>query len=337
MSAAAGRGVRAPALAPPTRSSTRSAEGLLAPQKPVVVLLSGGRDSTCLLDLAVRIAGPRAVSALHVNYGLRDAADADERALRARLRAARRPARRSHRPGRPETGNLQAWARDERYGAAARARAGARRRRRRRAHRHRPGRDDPLPARRPRPAGARCSACARATGSLVRPLLAIHARARPRRTARERGLRGARTRPTSSTPTRARGSARELVPALSEIHPAAEENVLALAAVLRDEAAVLDALVDDVARREPREIALDAAARAAAGAAAAGRPAARRRGGRTTGAGTARRAPEIAGARPATARRRSTSRDGVRAIAERGILRFERRPGRTARADARQS
>ena len=47
------------------------ADGLLADGRPAVVLLSGGRDSTCLLDLAVRIAGAKAVSALHVNYGLR--------------------------------------------------------------------------------------------------------------------------------------------------------------------------------------------------------------------------------------------------------------------------
>ena len=52
------------------------AGGLLERGRPVVVLLSGGRDSVCLLDLAVRLAGP--VTALHVNYGLRESADADE-------------------------------------------------------------------------------------------------------------------------------------------------------------------------------------------------------------------------------------------------------------------
>ena len=38
-------------------------------------MLSGGRDSVCLLDLAVRIAGSAVVWALHVNYGLRARSD----------------------------------------------------------------------------------------------------------------------------------------------------------------------------------------------------------------------------------------------------------------------
>ncbi|MGO9884853.1 MAG: ATP-binding protein, partial [Solirubrobacteraceae bacterium] len=54
-------------------------QGLLATGSPVVVMFSGGRDSTCLLDIAVQIAGADAVSAVHANYGLRAAADADER------------------------------------------------------------------------------------------------------------------------------------------------------------------------------------------------------------------------------------------------------------------
>ena len=40
------------------------ASGLLGAGRPVVVLLSGGRDSTCLLDVGVRLAGPEAISAL---------------------------------------------------------------------------------------------------------------------------------------------------------------------------------------------------------------------------------------------------------------------------------
>ena len=54
-------------------------EGLLAPGRDVLVLLSGGRDSTCLLDIAVRVAGAKAVSALHVNYGFRESAGDDDR------------------------------------------------------------------------------------------------------------------------------------------------------------------------------------------------------------------------------------------------------------------
>src|SRR5215210_9187861 len=50
--------------------------GLVAAGRPLLVLLSGGGDSVALLDVAVRL-GAR-VSALHVNYGLREGADADE-------------------------------------------------------------------------------------------------------------------------------------------------------------------------------------------------------------------------------------------------------------------
>ena len=49
------------------------------PAQPILVMLSGGRDSTCLLDVAVALLGAPAVSALHVNDGLREQSDADER------------------------------------------------------------------------------------------------------------------------------------------------------------------------------------------------------------------------------------------------------------------
>src|SRR3712207_9207943 len=57
------------------------ASGLVHSGEPLLVLLSGGGDSVCLLDVALRL-GAR-VSALHVNYGLRAGADEDERFVRA--------------------------------------------------------------------------------------------------------------------------------------------------------------------------------------------------------------------------------------------------------------
>ena len=125
--------------------SRRCARGLLAAGRPVVVLLSGGRDSTCLLDLAVRIAGAEAVSALHVNYALRDAADARRAPLRGAVRAARGASSRSG-------GRVARSRKPPRLGPRrALRRGGSDRdptpgRRGRGPHRHRSGRDDPLPA-----------------------------------------------------------------------------------------------------------------------------------------------------------------------------------------------
>ena len=107
-------------------------EGLLEPGRPVVVMFSGGRDSTCLLDVAVRIAGAEAVGAVHTNYGMRAAADADERhcaelceRLGVQLDVRRPvrpdgapPAKPGAPPAKPVVGNFQAWAREQRYGAA---------------------------------------------------------------------------------------------------------------------------------------------------------------------------------------------------------------------------
>ncbi len=48
----------------------------MRPGEPLLVMVSGGGDSVALLDIADRLGA--AVSALHVNYGLREGADADE-------------------------------------------------------------------------------------------------------------------------------------------------------------------------------------------------------------------------------------------------------------------
>src|SRR6185312_8316282 len=85
-------------------------------------MLSGGRDSTCLLDVAVALLGAHAVLALHVNYGLRAEAGAEEercRELCARLGVELAVVRTEARQMQG-AGNLQAWAREVRYGEAER-------------------------------------------------------------------------------------------------------------------------------------------------------------------------------------------------------------------------
>jgi len=212
------------------------AGGLLAPGRPVLVLLSGGRDSVCLLDVAVRIAGAPQVSALHCNYGLRAEADADEAhcaALCERLRVALRV----ERPRNP-AGNLQAWARDERYAAARRLA---------------PDRDiaaghtasdqvETVLYRLAASPGRRALlGMAQRDGQLIRPLLGV-TRAE---TAAHCEARGLAWREDASNADFVRGRIRqELVPGLRAVHPAAEANLLRTLELLRDEATVLDAAVD---------------------------------------------------------------------------------------------
>src|SRR5919202_5940394 len=93
------------------------ASGLVVRDEPLLVMLSGGADSVCLLDVAVRL-GAR-TSALHVNYGLRDAAAGDEEHCRALCASLDVPLA-VERVHLPEQGNVQALARDARYGVAER-------------------------------------------------------------------------------------------------------------------------------------------------------------------------------------------------------------------------
>jgi tRNA(Ile)-lysidine synthase len=299
--------------------------GMLPAGTPLVAMLSGGRDSVCLLDLAARLLGAGELTALHVNYGLRDDSDADEQhsaglceALGVRLEV--------ERPRRPEgPGNLQAWARDTRYAAAA-------------------GLADPggaliatghtaddqvetiLYRLASSPSRRALLGMRPRDGKLVRPLLGF---TREQTTAycEERRLRW-RDDPTNAEPAYARNRIRHgLARALADVHPAAARNVLRTAELLRDEAEVLDALVaaeldgsngssrntielERLAELSPalrRLVVQQLADRAA------GRPV----------AGAARRAEEVV-----ALRRTGTAMldlgGGVRAIAERGTLRAER-------------
>src|SRR5882757_1529013 len=112
-------GAEGPGAAPDLLARVK-AGGLIDPPRPLVAMLSGGRDSVCMLDLAVRARGAEAVIALHVDYGLRPESH-DDAGFCASLCEGAGVELRTERPVRPDTsGNLQAWARDVRYAAAAR-------------------------------------------------------------------------------------------------------------------------------------------------------------------------------------------------------------------------
>jgi tRNA(Ile)-lysidine synthase len=218
------------------------AEGLLSPGNPVLAMLSGGRDSVCALDLAVRAAGPDAVGALHVNYGLRDDSDEDERHCEA-LCAGLGVELAIERPQRPEgPGNLQAWARDTRYAAAA-AIAVPRGATIVTGHTADDQVETILYRLASSPSRRALLGMRRHDGSLARPLLGF-TRAETTAYCERRGLRW-RDDASNAEPVYARNRIRHgLLPELEKIHPAAAANVLRTAALLRDEAEVLDALVD---------------------------------------------------------------------------------------------
>jgi tRNA(Ile)-lysidine synthase len=213
------------------------ATGLLAPGHPVLVLLSGGRDSVCLLDVAVRIAGAPHVAALHCNYGLRDESGADEShcaALCERLGVELHV----RRPRRPE-GNLQAWARDRRYAEAARIALGDVAA----GHTASDQVETVLYRLAASPGRRALLGMSAREGRLVRPLLAV-TREQTAAHCRARGLDW-REDAGNEEPAFARNRVRhQLLPALRSLHPAAEANVLRTLGLLRDEAAVLDAVVD---------------------------------------------------------------------------------------------
>ena len=204
--------------------------GLLADGEPVVVLLSGGRDSVCLLDCALAL-GAR-VTALHVNYGLREEAAEDEsfcRALSAKLGVQLIV----ERAGESE-GNVQAWARDVRFAAARRIAAGAPVAT---GHTATDQAETILYRLAASPGRRALLGMAARDGDIVRPLFSITRE----ETAEHNRQRGLTWREDATNPGTKRGRIRAL---LGELHPSAERNVVRTAELLRDEALVLDDVVD---------------------------------------------------------------------------------------------
>src|SRR5579862_9001097 len=91
------------------------AGGVVVRSDRVLAMVSGGRDSVCLLDVLVELCGAGSVSALHVDYGLRGAeSDGDADAVAALCERLGVRAIVVRAPAPPSRGNLQAWARDVR-------------------------------------------------------------------------------------------------------------------------------------------------------------------------------------------------------------------------------
>jgi tRNA(Ile)-lysidine synthase len=198
-----------------------------------IVLLSGGRDSVCLLDLLVRQGEP--VTALHVNYGLRPEADEDEAFCRDLCERLGVPLV-VHRAG-PPVGNVQAWAREVRYAEAAKLGPVV-------ATGHTAtDQVETVLYRLAASPGRRALLGIRDRPGVIRPLLGW-TREETAAYCRERGLAW-REDSSNDSGDYARNRIRaELLPALRSIHPAAEDNILSTLEILRDEAEVLDALID---------------------------------------------------------------------------------------------
>ena len=204
-------------------------------------MVSGGPDSACAAAALVGVVGAEHVHALHVNYGLRDAADADERTVRRlcaalridlhveRLRSGRSSVRGTSRPRRAPPATWRPSA-----SGSAPARTGSP-----------PGTPAPTS---PRPsstasprrrAAAPCSASARAPGRVVRPLLTL-SREQTRALATAAGLPFADDESNADTSFARNRIRADVLPALAELSSEAERNIAETRAELSEEAALLE-------------------------------------------------------------------------------------------------
>ena len=280
--------------------------GLIRPGEPLLVMVSGGGDSVCLLDVAVRLGAQ--VSALHVDHGLRPDSGADADFCRALCERLGVPLV-VERVELPAGGNLQAAARDARYELAERHAAADYAA----AHTASDQAETVLYRLAVSPGRRALLGMAPRRGRLVRPLLAA-TRDEVRDYCRARGLDW-REDPTNADLRFARARVRaEVLPVLRELNPAAERNIAETAAQLREEAELLDELAPSgpLGLAELRELPAPLARlalRAAAGDVAISRADAER-----------------ILALPAEGSSTVELPGGIRAVAEYGALRFAAEP-----------
>jgi tRNA(Ile)-lysidine synthase len=293
--------------------------GLVPEGAPLLVLLSGGGDSVCLLDVALRL-GAR-VSALHVNYRLRAGADEDERFVRELCERLGVPLVVERVPLSEAGGNLQERAREARYALAERRAEGDYAA----AHTASDQAETLLYRLAVSPGSRALHGMAPRRGRLVRPLLDV-TRAEVRDYLGARGLEW-REDPSNADRRFARARVRhDVLSQLRDLSPAAERTIAETARQLREEGELVESAADDALeelgggpaislaelRRLPaalRRLVLRRLAERAAGDAA--RPLSRREAEEIAAlGGHGTRALDLGG--------------GLRAVAEYGTLRFTR-------------
>jgi tRNA(Ile)-lysidine synthase len=228
--------------------------GLVRAGEPLLVLLSGGADSVCLLAVAARLGAE--VDALHVNYGLRPEADSEERLCRelcGRLEIALTVEGAELRAAGTSGGNLQAEARDVRYALAERHAAGDYAA----AHTATDQAETVLYRLAVSPGRRALLGMDARRGRLVRPLLEA-TRAETRAFCRAEGLDFADD-PSNADLRFARARVRaEVLPALRALNPEAERTIAETSRLLRDESGVIDDAVEEALDRMGRgAVALD--------------------------------------------------------------------------------
>ncbi len=211
------------------------------PGEPLLVLLSGGADSVCLLDVAIELEA--GVAALHVNHGLRPDADADEHFCRGLCDRLGVPLTVERAAAAPE-GNVQAWARELRYATAERIADGDYAT----GHTLSDQAETVVYRLATSPGRRALLGMDSRRGRLVRPLLEI-TREETRDWCRSRGLEW-RDDPSNEDTYYARARVRhEVMPQLRELNPAAERNIAETARRLREERAIVEEAVDEALER----------------------------------------------------------------------------------------
>jgi tRNA(Ile)-lysidine synthase len=211
---------------------------LLEPGQPLLALVSGGADSLCLWGVMRELGHP--VEALHVEHGLRGSRGLDDAACCAALGASVVPV--DLEPG----GNLEARAREARYGAAREQAEG------------RPiatghtlsDQAETVVYRLASSSGPRAVRAMRpAADGLVRPLLCLTA-AETRRWCADHGLQPREDETNGDLAIRRNLIRHEVMPALIRVHPGAEANLARTAELLWE----MDELVSELAAAHVEEM-----------------------------------------------------------------------------------